>query len=76
VAVKNIVPQDPGAVAAYNQSVSASIQGAAAAARLRTANTLYGPYAHWYLAESDLINNCKPNCPNWAFTQPGTTPGK
>lgn len=76
VAIKNVVPQDPGAMAAYNQSVSASIQGQAAQARLATASKLYGPYAHWYLAESDLINQCKPNCPNWAFTQPGTAPGK
>lgn len=76
VAVKNLVPQDPGAMAAYNQSVSAAIQGQAAQARLGTAEKLYGPYAHWYLAESDLIDHCKPNCPNWAFTPPGTTPGK
>ncbi len=76
VTVKFVTPTDPGARAAYNQSVSASIQGQAAATRLSTAQTLYGPYAHWYLAESDLINQCKPNCPTWAFTQPGTSPGK
>lgn len=76
VTVKFITPADPGARAAYNQSVSAAIQGQAAANRVKTAENLYGPYAHWYLAESDLINQCKPNCPNWAFTQPGTAPGK
>ena len=76
VTVKFVTPTDPGARAAYNQSVNATIQGAAAASRLATASKLYGPYAHWYLAESDLINQCKPNCPNWAFTQPGTAPGK
>lgn len=76
VTVKFIKPSDPGASAAYNQSVNATIQGAAAASRLATAEKLYGPYAHWELAESDLVNQCKPNCPNWVFTQPGTAPGK
>ncbi len=76
VTVKFVTPADPGARAAYNQSVNASIQGQAAQSRLQTAVTLYGPFAHWYLAESDLINQCKPNCPTWAFTQPGTAPGK
>lgn len=76
VTIKFVTPADPGARAAYNSSVNAAIQGQAAKARLGTAKTLYGPYANWYLAETDLINQCKPNCPNWAFTQPGTAPGK
>ncbi len=76
VTIKFVTPADPGARAAYNASVSAAVQGQAAAARLGVAQKLYGPYANWYLAESDLINQCKPDCPNWAFTQPGTAPGK
>lgn len=76
VTVKFVKPADPGASAAYNQSVNATIQGQAAASRLATAEKLYGPYAHWELAESDLINQCKPNCPTWAIQSPGTAPGK
>lgn len=74
VTVKYVTPSDPGARAAYNRAVNATIQNQAAKNRLITAQELYGPYAHWYLAESDLIDQCKPNCPNWAFTQPGTSP--
>jgi hypothetical protein len=74
--VKFVTPADPGAQAAYNQQVNANIQGQAAKTRLSTARKLYGPLANWVLAETDILNQCGDHCPNTAWIQPGTIPGK
>lgn len=78
VQVKNVVPQDPGAQAAYNQQVQASIQGQAASTRLSTATKLYGPYAHWYLTQIDLMNACngKSDCNVYLGNPPAVLGGK
>lgn len=57
--IDKIDPTNPALRGIQNQQSEMDAQSAQNAQRLNQAKQLYGPYANWELAQSDLIDKCK-----------------